>query len=220
MTALYGVTVPYDEFLPEVMQFCPDVAEHVAINAIRNTCIDFCTKTYYWQIQIPSISVVNGQANYVMPTPADTKVVGIMSAYYDTNLLIPQPADTLASIYRMGNWQEVQGSPQYYTQIIKPEIILVPYPYEDRSAVLDLRVAIAPTRDSTEITSEIYENFLDEIANGARAVLYGTPGQPYFDRVSAKDSERVYRTGVSNARIAVNKGLTRTSNRAEFQRFV
>jgi hypothetical protein len=143
-----------------------------------------------------------------------------MSAYFNTNLLIPQPIDTLANIYRMGDWQQVQGSPQYYTQIIKPEIRLVPYPYEDVPGALTVRVAIAPTRDSSEISSEIYENFLNVIANGARSILYGTPGQPYFDRVSAKDSERVYRAGVSDARIAVNKGLTRTSNRAEFQRFV
>ena len=220
MTALYGVTVPFEEFLPEVMQFCPDVPEHIAVNAIRNTCIDFCTRTYYWQINVPTISVVQGQANYAIQTPADTKLVGIISAYYDTNLLIPQPPDTLASIYRMGNWQEVQGSPQYYTQIIKPEIVLVPYPYEDRADVLNVRVAIAPLRDSTEVTSELYENFLDVIANGARSVLYGTPGQPYFDRQSSKDCERVYRAGVSDTRIAMNKGLTRTSNRAEFQRFV
>lgn len=220
MTALYGITVPFEEFLPEVMQFCPDVPEHIAVNAIRNTCIDFCTRTYYWQINAPTISVVNGKANYEIQTPAGTKLVGIMSAYYDTNLLIPQPAETLASIYRMGNWQEVQGSPQYYTQIIKPEIILVPYPYEDRADVLNVRVAIAPLRDSTEVTSELYENFLDIIANGARSILYGTPGQPYFDRQSAKDCERAYRSGVSDARIAINKGLTRTSNRAEFQRFV
>jgi hypothetical protein len=220
MTALYGVTVSYDEFLPEVMQFCPDVPELVATNAIRNTCIDFCTRTYYWQITPPAIDVVNGQASYVIQTPADTKLVGIMSAYFNTNLLIPQPIDTLANIYRMGDWQQVQGSPQYYTQIIKPEIRLVPYPYEDVPGALTIRAAIAPTRDSEEISSEIYENFLDVIANGARSILYGTPGQPYFDRVSAKDSERVYRAGVSDARIAVNKGLTRTSNRAEFQRFV
>lgn len=220
MTAFYNETVPYDDFLPEVLQFCPDVPEHIAVNAIRNTCIDFCTRTYYWQINVPSISVVVGQANYVIPTPADTKLVGIISAYYNTNLLIPQPADTLASIYRMGNWQEVQGSPQYYTQIVKPEILLVPYPYESRESVLDVRVAIAPLRDSSEVTSELYENFLTVIASGARAILYGTPGQPYYDKIGAKECERVYRAGVSDARIAMNKGLTRTSNRAEFQRFV
>lgn len=220
MTALYGVTVPYDEFLPEVMQFCPDVAEHIAINAIRQTCIDFCTRTYYWQYTPADIDVVSGKANYVVPTPPETKLVGVIVAYYNTNLLVPQPPDTLANIYRLGNWQDIQGSPQYITQIIKPEVILVPYPFQNATAALSVRVAIAPTRDSSEITSEIYENFLEVIANGARAKLYGTPGQPYFDRQASMECQRIYRAGVSDARIAINKGLTRTSNRAEFQRFV
>ena len=220
MTALYGYTVSFDKFLPEVMQFVPDVPEHVASNAIKNAAIDFCTRTYYWQYNCPLISVVNGKANYTPETPSGTKAVGIIVAYYDTNLLIPQPPDTLANIYRMGNWQTVQGSPQYITQSQKPEVILVPYPYQDRDDVLSIRVALAPTRDSNEIDVNIYENHLLTIANGAKAILYNTPGQPYFDKNSAKECEMRYRASVSDAKIAMNKGLTRTSNRAEFQRFV
>jgi hypothetical protein len=220
MTAVYGFTVGYDKFLPEVMQFMPDVPEHVAINAIRNAAIEFCTRTYYWQYNCPTITVTKGKANYVPQTPAETKVVGIIVAYYNTNLLVPQSPDTLASIYRLGNWQDIQGSPQYITQIQKPEVLLVPYPYEDKANVLNLRVALAPTRDSEEIDVNIYENHLLTIANGAKAILYGTPGQPYFDRVSAKDCQVMFRAGIADAKIAMNKGLTRTSNRAEFQRFV
>lgn len=220
MTALTGITVSFNEFLPEVMQFCPDVPEHIAFNAVRNTCIEFCEKTRYWQYSVPAISVVEGQNSYLVQTPADTKMVGIVSAYYDTNLLIPQGPDTLASIYRMGDWQQIEGTPQYITQITKPEVILVPTPYQDKASALHLRVSLAPLRDAAEIDSQIYEQFLDVIANGARSILYGTPGQPYFDRTSAKDCERVFRTGISNARIAVDKGMTRASTRAEFQRFV
>lgn len=220
MTALYGITVGFEEFLPEVTQFMPDVPEHIAINAIKNAAIEFCEKTRYWQIDVPPISVINGQKNYVIETPADTKMVGMVVAYYNTNLLIPKGPDELARIYRMGDWQQVQGSPQYITQIIKPEVILVPYPYEDAADALSMRVAIAPTRASSEISSEIYENFLMVIANGARAILYNTPGQPYFDRGAAKECQIYFRAGIANARIAIDKGLTRSSTRAEFQRFV
>lgn len=220
MTAVYGFTVSFDKFLPEVLQFVPDVPEHVARNAIKNAAIEFCTKTYYWQYNAPSISVVAGKGNYAVETPADTKMVGIIVAYYDTNLLIPQSPDTLASIYRLGNWQQIQGSPQYITQIQKPEVVLVPYPFQDKSNVLNIRVALAPTRDSEEIDVNIYENHLLTIANGAKAILYNTPGQPYFDKTSAKECMMYFRSGIADARIAVNKGLTRTSNRAEFQRFV
>lgn len=220
MTALYGYTVPYEEFLPEVLQFTQDVPEHIAINAIRNACIDFCTKTRYWQYTTPSISTIDGQSNYVLETPADTKMVGISFVYYDTVLLVPKSADELADIYRMGNWQVLKGQPQYYTQIQLPEIILVPQPYQTKTAVVYARVALAPLRSSTEITSEIYENHLMTISAGARAILHATPGQPYFDRQAARDCQIEFRTGIANTKIAINKGLTRASTRAEFQRFV
>lgn len=220
MTAFYGNNVPYEEFLPEVMQFCPDVADLVAVNAIRNACIEFCQKTRYWQIEVDPIDVVANKSNYVIPTPADTKMVGIVYAYYQTNLLVPQPPDTLANIYRLGDWRELQGSPQYITQIIKPEVILVPQPSFAAAGGLKVRVAIAPTRDSTEVTSELYENYLMQIADGAKAILYATPGQPYYDRALAKECQILFRAGIANARIAIDKGLTRNSTRAEFQRFV
>jgi len=220
MTQLYGYTVSFDEFLPEVMQFMPDVPELVAKNAIRNAAIEFCEKTRYWQIDVNPISVVTGKRNYVVPTPADTKMVGAVSAYYDTNLLIPKGPDELARIYRMGDWQQVEGAPQYLTQIIKPEVVLVPTPYEYRADVLHLRVAIAPTRDAEEISQDVYENYLMVIANGAKAILYNTPGQPYFDKTSAKECQMYFRAGIANARIQIDKGLTRSSTRAEFQRFV
>jgi hypothetical protein len=220
MTQFFGYTVPFDDFLPEVTQFLPDVPELVAKNAIRNAAIEFCEKTRYWQIDVAPISVVNGQRSYVVPTPADTKMVGAVSAYYDTNLLIPKGPDELARIYRMGDWQQVEGAPQYLTQIIRPEVVLVPTPYEDKADALHLRVAIAPTRASEEISEDVYENFLLVIANGAKAILYNTPGQPYFDRTAAKECTMYFRAGIANARILVDKGLTRTSTRAEFQRFV
>ena len=220
MTQFYGNNVSFDSFLPEVIQFMPDVPEHIAKNAIRNAAIEFCEKSRYWQIDVDPISVVNGQRNYVVPTPADTKMVGAVSAYYNTNLLIPKGPDELARIYRMGDWQQVEGSPQYMTQLIKPEVVLVPTPYEDKADALHLRVAIAPTREAEEITQDVYENFLLVIANGAKAILYNTPGQPYFDKASAKECQMYFRAGIANARIMVDKGLTRSSTRAEFQRFV
>lgn len=220
MTQLYGYTVPYDNFLPEVMQFMPDVAEVVAINAIRNAAIEFCEKTRFWQIDVSPIDIVAFQNNYVVETPADTKYVGMVSAYYDTNLLIPKGPDELARIYRMGDWQQVNGTPQYITQIIRPEVVVVPTPDAAKAGALHIRAAIAPTRDSSEISTDIYENYLMIIANGAKAILYNTPGQPYFDRTAAKECMMYFRAGIANTRIAIDKGLTRSSTRAEFQRFV
>lgn len=220
MSQSYGYTVDYEQFLSQVTQYVPDVSEFVAIDAIRNAAIEFCTKSLYWQVNLDPITVVANKNNYELQTPADTKVVQLIVSYFDENLLIPQSPDRLADIYRMGDWQTVTGSPQYVTQIIKPEVVVVPTPFETREDILKIRVALAPTRDSQEIDSEIYEEWAETIAMGARARLYAQPKQPYYDKQAATDATKLFRYDINRARIAVNKGLTRTSSQVEFQRFV
>lgn len=215
----YGYTVSFDQFLPEVMQFTPDVPELIAVHAIKNACIEFCERSLYWQIDLPAISVTGNKGNYAIQTPVDTKLVQLINTYFDQSLLIPAAPDELANIYRMGNWQTMVGNPQYVTQVIRPEVVLVPIPYEDRADILSIRVAVAPTRDAESIDSEIYEQFAERIGYGARARLYNTPRQPYYDKTAALEMMKLFRTSISEVRIMVNKGLPRTSPQVEYQVF-
>lgn len=219
MSQSYGYSVEYEQFLSQVTQYVPDVSEFVAIDAIRNAAIEFCTKSLFWQTTLASVPVVAGKATYTLQTPADTKVIQIVSAYFNENLLVPQSPDRLADIYRRGDWQTMTGSPQYITQVIKPEITVVPIPV-NAAGNLSVRVALAPTRDSQEIDAEIYEQWAETIAMGARARLYAQPKQPYYDKQAAVDATKLFRYDINRARIAVNKGLTRTSPQVEYQRFV
>lgn len=214
-------TVSYDVFLPEILQYTPNVPEFVAINAIRNTTIDFCTKTLYWQVNLDPITPVVGQSTYEVQVPSETKLLTTLQAYYNEVLLIPQSAEELANIYRYTDWRTVEGHPQYITQVRRSEIILAPIPQIVSSGdEVNLKVAIAPTRDSTEVSADLFESFLDVLSNGARAMLYRTPGQPYFDRTSAKECDAEYRSGIGRARIEMNKGLARSSTQVEFQRLI
>jgi len=220
MTQAYGNTVSYDEFLPYVLQYVPGASEMVAIAAIRNACIEFCEKSYIWQEVLEPMDVNVGQSNYVINTPDGTKSVGPIQVYFNTNLLIPKGPDELAEIYRMGDWQQIQGSPQYVTRIIKPEVVLVPQPYVADPASLFIRTALAPTKDSSEIDSEMFEQWAESIAWGARARLLAQPRQDYTDKQGSADALKMFRYEINRARMQVNKGLTRGSPRIEFQRWV
>ncbi len=220
MTQVYGSAVSYEEFLPEVMQYVPDVPELVATNAIRNACIEFCERSRYLQLDLDPIPVVAFQSAYPVPTPVDTKFVLPEVAYYDEVLLIPKSSDELANIYRQTDWRQAQGAPAYITRLIAPVIAVVPTPVFSSDDSLNLRVSIAPTRDSSEIDSEIYEQFLEVISYGARARLYNTPKQPYFDKAAGEQYFQMFRHGINEARMRVTKGLSRDSVKAEFQRFV
>jgi len=220
MTQAYGYSVSYDEFLPYVLQYVPDASDFIALNAIKSAAIEFCEKTLIWQYNVPAMGIINGQNNYVVATPSDTKMVVPVQAYFNTNLLIPKGPDELAEIYRMGDYQQIQGAPQYITRITKPEVVLVPTPYVTQPAILYLKVALAPTRDSEEISSEMFEQYAEAIAWGARARLYAQPRQDYTDRAASIEALKMFRYEINRIRMQVTKGLTRGSPRVEFQRWV
>jgi len=215
-----GLTVSLEQFLPEVMQYVPDVPEIIALDAIRNAAIEFCERTRYLQADLSPVPLVANQAEYIVPVPAYMKFVDIVEAYVDNVLLIPRASEEIARVYRHTDWRTAEGQPYYITRITYPKVQLVPYFTEVNGQTLNMRVALAPTRDASEVDQELYEQFLEYIAFGARGRLYGTPKQPYFDRTAASDYMRMFRHGINEVRTRVNKGLTRTSNRVEFQRFV
>jgi hypothetical protein len=220
MTQVYGSSVSYDEFLPEVMQYVPDVPDFVATNAVRNACIEFCERSRYLQMDLDPIAILANQSSYAVQTPVGTKFVLPEVAYYNKTLLIPKSSDELANIYRQTDWRQAQGAPAYITRLIAPVVMLVPTPVFDSAYTLNMRVSVAPTRDSTEIDSEVYEQFLEVISYGARSRLYRTPKQPYFDKNAGDQYMQMFRHGINEARMRVTKGLTRDSIKAEYQRFV
>jgi len=216
----YGFTVPYDNFLPEVLPFVPDVPEFVAINSVRNACIEFCKKTRFLQADADPQTGVNNVASYLVETPPNTEFVDVIQAWYNNVLLIPKSPDELSRIYRSLDWRTLQGNPAYITRLIVPEVILVPYPVLTLPNALTMRIAVAPTRASTTVDSSLFEHYLEEIAHGAKARLYGTPGQPYSDPAAALQMQARFRLDIADARRKVEKGLGRASTRIEFQGWV
>ena len=68
--------------------------------------------------------------------------------------------------------------------------------------------------------NEIYERYLEQISLGARARLYDTPNQPYYDPKSAQLYLKRFNDAMAEVRTRVAKGLTRAAVQIEFQRWV
>jgi hypothetical protein len=210
---------PYSSFLTEVVPYLPDVPEVVAENAVRNACIEFCEKTHLVQAEVPPIDIQALTADYVVPVPAGTKFVQVMTAYYGERLLIPKTQEELAHVFRRVNWMNLVGSPFYITKIVQTQVKLVPQPERDESDILSLRVSLAPTRTSTEVDDQLYNEWLEVIAHGAKHRLYSIPKQSFTDQTAAVQQLKLFRAGITRARIMVAKALSRASGSVELQRW-
>jgi hypothetical protein len=214
------MSTSYEDFLVEVTPFVRDVPEVVAVQAVRNACIEFCTRTRYLQTDLDPITAIAHQAEYDMDADTGYIVVDIMQAWFGDQLLIPKAVEELTRIYRTTDWQTLDGNPYYYYRNVSQQMRLVPRPKLTEANKIRIRAAIAPSRSSTTVDSDIYEQFLEYIALGARARLYDTANQPYYDPKAAQVYLKRFRDAISEVRTRINKGMTRAAPQIEFQRFV
>lgn len=209
----------FTAFLPEVLPFVHDCPQIAAISALRAATIEFCEKSLYWQLDLDLLDIDAGDANYQIPVPDGAALISVMGAWYDGRQLEPKGPDELARMFRGHDWRTMGGMPKFFTQITPTEVLLCPVPTSDIPDIVGMRVALAPTRDATSVDDSVYQRHLETIAKGARARLYATPGQPYYDMQMSMAYQKEFMSGIGEAKIQVNKGMTRTSNRIEFRKF-
>lgn len=213
-------SVSYEKFLPEVMQYVRDVPEVVALQAIRNACIEFCEKTMILEQSLDPQPLIAGVHTYDLdPDNSGYRVINIVEAWNGDQFLIPKSIESLTTIYRVTNWETLQGNPYYYYRPRPSEMRLVPTPAVSNQSFLRVKAAVTPTRTSTTIDSDIFERYLEYIAWGARARLYDTPNQPYYDATSSMTYAKKFNDKIAEVRALVNRGNVRASNRIEFQRW-
>jgi hypothetical protein len=220
-------TVTYDTFYPDVLPYVPGVPEFVALNAVRNACIEFCEKTNYWQvdydnIQNQGLDSVASQSIYPITLPTDQELSLLMQVWYNGVLLTPKDPDTLTRLFRWCDWRQFQGQPEFYLRTQEPNLQLIPTPTISMPGEgwITFRASIKPTRASTTINSEIQEHFTEAIGLGARARLHMTLNQPYSDAKTATDCARLFKQKIGQTRIRVNQGLSRALTVPEFPRYI
>lgn len=209
--------ITYDTYLPEVLPYAPNCSELVAINAIRNAVIEFCTETWYWEYDCypqPGIATIN---EYTPDVPDFTKLLGIVDVWYGGKPLYPQTHGSLRRMYGASDYRLADGAPRYWYSKNPDNIILVPFPDEENAGSdLTIACAIAPLRKSTGAADSIYERYAEVIAMGALARLKATPDQPYSDAAGALVFAREFRSKLIEIRAYVERNKTRGPMRVRF----
>jgi hypothetical protein len=212
-------TVSTDQFLREVVPYCPDVMELVALNAIRNAAIEFCRVSTIHRIDMTPISGVADQAEYTIIVPAGTQLVTPVQLYYSGVRLVPKSLEELNAFFHYQDWIDVEGQPAFYTQLTPGTVTLVPYPTEDAADALTGRIALMPTPDAITVYDELYNRYLEDIAMGARSRLHYSFGATYYDPNIAEYCKSRFMTAIGNARARANTGQTRAITRVQYNRF-
>lgn len=200
--------VSFELFLPEVLPYMPAVPEVVAVNAIRNAAIEFCNLSHIWLVEHDPLTTLEAVACYELEAPVDAQVTRIHQAWFDGSRLVQASEDELMRLFGP-SWYTMTGTPRYISQMSHLEVRLTPTPLDRTVGGLRMLVALAPLRTSTTIDESIYQRWAEQIAYGARARLYETPNQSYYDPKAAVYYRRLFHAAIGEAKVERNRGLTR-----------
>lgn len=201
--------VEYSAFLPEVLPYVRDCPEFVAINAIRNACIEFCEKSTWWRTSLDPITLVADQSEYDLDVEVGSAIAAIISAHLGQQPLKLGTEELL--VETIGPDWRTRGGPVRYVvhdaDFDTIRVALVPTFVPEET--LRLHVALRPIKSSVRVPKELYERWSETIGFGARARLHDTPGQPYSNPEAAREYRKWFESGYGNATIQANRGRSR-----------
>ena len=191
-----GDVVEYEELIPYVISDVPDCPKPLIIQAIRDSFRDLCRRTQVWDFELPKINIKKDQADYRLVTRVDcTQITAVLEV--ETSVI--DNSNEKRDFRRQRPFIDYNIEKKWVIHFISAS----------QSATLGglkVTVALRPTRDADDIMEDIFEDWHEEVAAGAKWRLQKMKGKPWSDYTLSKDNRQLYRDGLTRARGEVNRG--------------
>lgn len=211
-------TVAYSVFQLEILPQVPECPEVMVLNATRNSCVEFCTTTMYWQATVEDVTLLTSELPYALDSsaPSGAGVIQPLSIHLSTGQpLGPTTMDELDN--KVYDWRNNTGTPQNYYQPNPTMLELYPHMAGTDTVTLTMRLAFIPLRDSTTVDKILYNYFLEEIAAGALTRLMAVPNKPWSNPDGARYYREFFNNAMTVAAIEAAKSYGRTSSQVQMR---
>lgn len=157
----------------------------VVSQSLSRVVRDFCRKTQTWILKV-TLDVVAEQSDYDLTTSLTegSQIASLMKAIVDGDELT------------LGTGCTIDGN----------TVTLTTEPNEAIEDGLVLYLALEPTLGGISVEESILSRFGETIADGVRADLHAVPGNSWSNQAMAVYYNEKYRTGIADAKIAMNRG--------------
>jgi len=209
------VAVNWENFLPEVMLDVAGCPDSIAENAVRQAAIEFCNQSRAWRDQLADLSTVDGTAQYIIAVAADSEVISLHKLQHSDSMM---PLPTIPTIhldrFKLSTTKE---KPRWFNQETPATVTLFNTP--DAAYTLNVFAVLKPTKASLSGPDFLYNDWLEEIAHGAKKRLKAMSGRSWADPQMVKYHSREFINGWVEARIRDSKSNVSSSSTAIPQRF-
>lgn len=206
----------FDAFLPEVSLHVPGCPNPVAVAAIRNAAIEFCTDAPVWQETQDAFPAVAADFPLELEAPSGARATRVLALIVDGAPVDPVALDELDR--RGFSWRSLTGTKVsgYYQP---SEDTVSVYPLPSNALTFQLRVAYCPTRTASGMDATVAQRYMEQIAAGALWRLTETPGQVWSNPERALYFRDKFMRAKDAARIAASKAFSQADVRVQMRRF-
>lgn len=170
----------FDDLLSELLPDVPNCPDALALKALRNAAIEFCTKTHAWNVLLTSFPLVDLTQTYAITSQGDgSRAVAALWGWCNGREVRAKALSEI--IAAMPDWQTALGpTPIYLNQQAGADgVTLYPKPMNSNGALLQLRVAFAPGLTSTGVPDAVGNDYFQSLVAGAKANLMLTQGKAW-----------------------------------------
>lgn len=200
-----------DLFLPYVVPHVPGAPEPDVKRALRSAMIEFCRfSSIVQEIALTSVSLDEGE--YDVEVPGQMQVDRVLAVMFNTRELRLVPAGNvrlaLALRGAVGTAVPESNEPNYaYFKTPSGSTFSVyPLPGKDATEALTVKACFSPTRTATQVADIMYDDWVEDIADGAMAILHSMPQQPFTSSSDAMARRMAFKSAMVDARIEASKG--------------
>lgn len=147
--------------------------------AVLDAAIDFCRRSKVLRVNLAPVDTVAGVREVTITPPASHTIEQVFRVFCGTDELRPMEDGSIASPFAdhdaIGADVAPRGRPRAFREVAPGRLSL--YPAPDQAYVINVRAAVRPSRDATEVEDVLFEEWGEAIAQGALARLYAQPGE-------------------------------------------
>jgi hypothetical protein len=194
--------VNLEDLAPFVLPSVSGCPEPTLLHHLRQAAIEFCGRTLVWQQDLDPITSVAATDSYLLPMPADAKLVKLLAFTIDgTEAFVVTP--------EKGRRLAVQASSRDVAWTDdRTNVRINPVPGADGLQYV-FKAALKPSQAAVAIPDEVGEHYARDIANGALAALLDLENVPWANPVKAATRRIDFEARMGRVAAQVAKGFSR-----------
>jgi hypothetical protein len=169
----------YDTYLNDV----PGCTYTVAAHQLRKAAQVFCEQTRAWRVDLDPVLTMANLVEYEYDLSSEQEIVRVLSVKMNGE---PMPI-------------VLEGQQNGYSSGFIPRgpFRFQIFPAPAKGQKIEIRAAIEPSNTASGLDREIYRKYINIIAQGAKAELFGMSNQPFSNPAAALIARRAFEDGIS-----------------------